>query len=70
MTSSKRKPASAVQTDVLTIEEAAELHRCHPIAIKNNANVLHIPFRPSCCTHRAGFVSPSTEDFHLLARAA
>ena len=39
------QPASAVSTDVLTIEEAAELLRCHPVTIKRNADVLHIPYR-------------------------
>jgi excisionase family DNA binding protein len=41
----KRRPVSAVPTDVLTIEEAAELLRCHPITIKRNADTLHITYR-------------------------
>jgi len=46
MTSPKRKPPmSAMPTDVLTIEEVAELLRCHPVTIKRNADALHIPYR-------------------------
>jgi len=40
-----KPPVSAVPTDVLTIEEAAELLRCHPITIKRNADALGIPYR-------------------------
>jgi len=45
MISPKRKPVSAMETDVLTIEEAAELLRCHPVTIKRNADALHIPYK-------------------------
>jgi excisionase family DNA binding protein len=40
-----RKPVSVVPIDTLTIEEAAEILRCHPVTIKRNADVLHIPYR-------------------------
>jgi excisionase family DNA binding protein len=42
---SSRKSVSAVPTDVLTIEEAAELLRCHPVTIRRNADALHIPYK-------------------------
>ena len=48
-TDSKRKPPASVVSappeDVMTLEEAAEFLRCHPVTIKRNADALHIPHR-------------------------
>jgi excisionase family DNA binding protein len=32
-------------SDVLTLEEAAQLLRCHPRTVKRNADALNIPYR-------------------------
>ena len=43
--SRKRVSAVPADSDVMTLEEAAELLRCHPITIKRNADAWSIPYR-------------------------